>query len=74
MIAMQAVRTVMKDQKVKISTLADRLEEDYNVVNQRFRQKNVSVAILTKMLRLLDYKVVILPRDAKLPEGGIEIE
>ena len=37
-------------------------------------QKNVSVTRLNEMLRLMDCKIVVVPRDSRVPEGGFEIE
>ena len=62
----------MKD--IRPAVLCDRLKIKSNVLAERFKQKNVSVEKLNDMLRAMDYKVVIVPRDARIPEGGFEIE
>lgn len=72
--ANEAIREVMKMQDVKPSVLASRINVSNNVLSQRFSQKNISVDKLNEMLRALDYKVVILPRSARLQDGGIEID
>ena len=64
----------MKDTDVGTNTLADRLGKPARLVSDRLSQENISIEKLDEMLRLLDYKIVVLPRDARLPEGGIEIE
>lgn len=69
-----AVREIMKNQSVGVNKLADRLGIKQNVLSMRLKQENMGVAILGEMLRMLDYKIVIVPREARLPEGGIEIE
>lgn len=69
-----AVREIMKNQSVGVNKLADRLGVKQNVLSMRLKQENMGVAILGEMLRMLDYKIVIVPREARLPEGGIEIE
>ena len=74
MIAMEAVREIMKLKDVRPAVLCDRLKIKSNVLSERFKQKNVSVEKLNDMLRAMDYKVVVVPRDARVPEGGYEIE
>ena len=74
MIAMEAVKEVMKMQEVRPAVLCDRLGIKSNVLSERFKQKNVSIEKLNEMLRAMDYKVVIVPRDAKVPENGFEVE
>lgn len=74
MIAMEAVKLIMKIKDVRPAVLCDRLKIKSNVLSERFKQKNVSVEKLNDMLRAMDYKVVVVPRDARIPEGGYEIE
>ena len=74
MIAMEAVREVMKLKDIRPAVLCDRLKIKSNVLSERFKQKNVSVEKLNDMLRAMDYKVVVIPRDTRIPEGGFEIE
>ena len=74
MIAMEAVREIMKLKDIRPAVLCDRLKIKSNVLSERFKQKNVSVEKLNDMLRAMDYKVVVVPRDARIPEGGYEIE
>lgn len=74
MLAMEAVKEVMKLKAVRPAVLCDRLKIKANVLSERFKQKNVSVEKLNEMLRAMDYKVVIVPRESKLPENGFEVE
>lgn len=74
MIAMEAVKEIMKLKDIRPAVLCDRLKIKSNVLSERFKQKNVSVEKLNDMLRAMDYKVVVVPRDSRLPEGGYEIE
>ena len=74
MIAMEALREVMKLKEVTTSVLADRLNIKQNVLSERYKQKNVSVSKLNEMLRMMDYKVVVVPKDARVPSGGFEVE
>ena len=74
MIAMDAVKEIMKLKDIRPAVLCDRLKIKSNVLSERFKQKNVSVEKLNDMLRAMDYKLVVVPRDTRLPEGGFEIE
>ena len=75
--AMEAVKEVMRLKEVTPSILRDRLgikKEKANVLSQRFTQKNVSVGMLNEMLKAMDYKIIIVPRETRLPKDGMEIE
>lgn len=72
--ATEVIREVMKEKEVKPSTLAARLNIKNNVLSERLGQKNISMEKLNEMLRMLDYKVVIVPREARVPDGGYEVE
>lgn len=74
MIAMEAVKEVMKLKEVRPAMLCKRLGIKSNVLSERFKQKNISISKLNEMLRLMSYKVVIVPKEAQVPEGGFEIE
>lgn len=74
MIAMKALKEVMKLKGIRPAVLCDRLGIKSNVLSERFKQKNVSVSKLNEMLRLMDYKIMIVPRETRTPEGGFEIE
>lgn len=69
-----ALKKVMEVRDVKPAVLCDRLNIKSNVLSERFKQENISVAKLNEMLKVLDYKIVVVPRDARVSEGGIEIE
>lgn len=74
MIAMEALKKIMEIEDVKPSVLCDRLNIKSNVLSERFKQKNISVCKLNEMLRALDYKIVLVPRDSKIPTNGFEVE
>lgn len=74
MIAMEAVKEIMKIKEIRPAVLCDRLKIKANVLSERFKQKNVSVEKLNEMLRVMDYKIVVVPRESKTPNGGFEIE
>lgn len=70
----EAVREVMKDKGIGVNQMADRLDKSPRLVSERLSQENISITKLREMLRVLDYKIAILPRDTKLPENAFEIE
>lgn len=74
MIAMEAVREIMKLKGVRPSVLCDRLDIKSNVLSERFKLKNISVAKLDEMIRTMDYKVLVVPSETRIPDGGFEIE
>lgn len=69
-----ALKEVMKLREVKPAVLCDRLNIKSNVLSERFKQENISIAKLNEMLKVMDYKIVVVPRDTRVPDGGIEIE
>ena len=74
MIAMEAVKEIMKRKEVRPSTLYEALGIKSNVLSERFKQKNVSVSKLNEMVRLMNYRVVLVPSDKPLDDDCIEVE
>lgn len=72
--AMDAVKEVMLLRGVKQIELADRIKVRQNTLSERMTQKNVSVQKLDEMLNAMDYKIMIVPRSTRVPEGGFEVE
>lgn len=70
----EAVREVMKEKEIGVNQLAARLEKTPRLISERLGQENISISKLRELLRVLDYKVVIVPRDSRVPEGGFEVE
>lgn len=74
MITMDAFKKIMEIKQVKPAVLCDRLGIKGNVLSERFKQRNISIVKLNEMLRALDYKIVLVPRETKIPDGGFEVE
>ena len=70
---MSAVREIMKLQEVKSSMLCDRLGIKSNVLSERFKQENISITKLNEMLKAMDYKIILVPRNTRLPENSFEV-
>ncbi|MDO4568322.1 MAG: hypothetical protein Q4B99_05105 [Clostridia bacterium] len=69
-----AVREVMRLKKTGVNRLADKLGKSPRLVSERLSQQNISIAKLHEMLRVLDYKIIIVPRDTTLPDNSFTIE
>ncbi len=82
-----AVREIMKNKNVTVGAMAraisDARGKDENgnkveilprLVTDRLAQKNISIANLVELLRTLDYKIVLVPRNKGEKEGEYEIE
>lgn len=72
--ATEAIRAIMKAKGEKICTLADRLKIRGNVLTVRLTQENISVSLLEPMARMLDYKIVLVPRETRESEGWYRVE
>jgi hypothetical protein len=72
--ATKIVREIMSAQGVKVAALADKLKIKSNVLSERLGQENISIAKLDEMLRLMDYKIVVMPRDSREQEGWYRVE
>lgn len=71
--ATDIIRDIMEKKEVKPSMLADRLKIKNNTLSERMTQKNLSVLKLSEMLRAMDYKIIVVPRNARVPEEGYEL-
>jgi signal recognition particle subunit SEC65 len=72
--ANEAIREVMKATGTKVSDLAFRINKKSNVISERLSQENISIKLMNEMLRAMGYKVVAVPRETRIPEGGFEVE
>ena len=68
------IRTIVLSRGMKYSELAYRLNIGQNVLNERLRQKNISVDKLNEMLKVLGYKIVIMPYNAAVRDDCFEIK
>lgn len=71
--ATDIVRDIMEKKEVKPSMLADRLEIKNNTLSERLTQTNISVLKLNEMLRVMDYKIMIVPRQTQIKENCYEL-
>ena len=79
--ATTAVREIMKSKAIGVNALASSMGKDPNGkdvpsrrISERLSQENISIKILDEMLRVLGYKITIVPRESRTPEGGYDVE
>lgn len=72
--ANEAVREIMNQQEVGTSVLASRIGKTPRLVSDRLSMENISIEKLNEMLRVLDYKIVVVPRSRVTKTGEYEVE
>ena len=70
----EAVREIMKIKNVGVNQLADKMGKSPRLVSERLSQENISVRKLNEMLRLMDYKILLVPREAQTHAECFKIE
>ena len=73
----EIIKTIMVKQGKTNAKLASMLnispQASWDRLNSK-RTKDLSVSVLLRMLRLLDYKVIIVPRTTRVPYDGYEVD
>lgn len=69
-----AVRCVMANFGVTVTRLSNRMGRPTRFLCDRLARDNTSIDKLNEILRLLDYKIVIVPRETRLRDGWYELE
>lgn len=72
--ANEAIRNIMKLSGVGTNALAARMGKSARLVSDRLSQENISVDKLNEMLRVMGYKLMVVPREARTPDGGYVID
>lgn len=73
--AKEITKDIIETQRLRITDVADRLGVSRQVAWARVnRGEVISLEALTETLRVLDYKIQIVPRNSRLPDGGYEID
>lgn len=74
----EIVKAVMQETNTTNAELAEQLEITQAALWDRLNNKKVKsdigVTLLCKMLRLMKFKVIVVPRNTRTPVGGYEIE
>lgn len=71
------VKKIMEEQTVSNAELAHKLSVKPTAMWDRLnnaKSKDLNVSLLSSMVRVLGYKIQIVPVNKKLPEGGFEVE
>ena len=73
----EIVKEIMKEQGVSNAQMADKLNITPAALWDRINSskvKDIPLSTLNDMLRALDYKIQIVPRDSRLPEKGYKVD
>ena len=68
------IRNIVLGKGMKYSELAYRLNIGQNVLNERLRQKNISIDKMNEMLKVLGYKMVVVPYNTTVKDEWFEIK
>jgi hypothetical protein len=69
-----ALKTIMEKRGVGTNKLADRMGKPPRFISDRIRSKNIGILHLNELLRMLDYKIVLVPRETVEKEDWVRIE
>ena len=72
--ATDAVKEIMKVKGIRKVDLRRRLGLESNTMSNRLDQEDISIVKLNEMLRVMDYKVVIMPRESRIGTDAYEVE
>ena len=77
MTSKEIVNNLMREQGVSNAEMAAKLNLTQAAFWDRLNPKktnNMTVKKFNEMLKMLDYKIVAVPRKTRLPEGGFEVD
>lgn len=75
--AREVVKVIMENLSVSNATMAGRLSISQAALWDRLNTKKVKdipVSTLNEMLKVLDYKVIIVPRETRVPTNGYSVD
>lgn len=61
----EAIKEIMKIKGMGTNSLADAMGKPANTVCERLYQQNISVEKLAEMVRVMGYKIMLVPRETK---------
>ncbi len=71
----EALRKIMTAQQIGPTKMAKLINASTpRIVTDRLAQKNLSIKLFDEMLKVLGYRIIILPQEETTPEHGIDIE
>ena len=74
MLAMEAVREILRIKDVRPAELYNKLGIASNAFCNRMQRKNVSTAVLNEMVKPLGYKLVLVTDWTTVPEDSFTID
>lgn len=72
--ANSAVRAAMKARGIGPTRLAERLGKPCRFVTDRMSRENIGIENVAELLRVMDYKIVVVPSDTKMQDDWFEID
>lgn len=72
--ASEAVRAIMKKEGVGTVALAARMGKASRLVSERLAQPTITTTKLNELVRVMGYKIVIVPHNARMSDDMYEIE
>ena len=73
MTASEAIKEILKLKELNQAKLSEMLDIPLKTLNERLRHKNISVNKLDETLRVMGYKIMVVPRETKV-ENGFDIK
>lgn len=73
MTASEAIKEILKLKELNQAKLSDMLDIPLKTLNERLRHRNISVNKLDETLRVMGYKIMVVPRETKV-ENGFDIK
>lgn len=73
----EIVKTIMSSQSISNADIAHKLSVKPTAMWDRLnntKTKDLNVSLLSAMVRVLGYKIQIVPMNKQLPDGGFEVE
>lgn len=72
--AIEIVKAVMKKEDFTNGKLGNAMERNADVVNKRFKQKDLTAGTLAEMMAAMGYKVVVMKAEDKTPTGALVVD
>lgn len=69
----EAVRSIMEDEGIGTKALSDRMGKPMRLLCDRLRHENISIEKLDEIIRVMGYKIVIMPSDRRTQDKEYEI-
>lgn len=70
----EVLKGIMTESGLNQNKLAKRLNISQQGISDKFKKDDIGVKKLLDILRVMDYKLVIMPNDKRTPEGGYEVD